>query len=419
MCVTTTASGIVSADPVAPPVLLCVLALSAAIVFPWGLRTQLWTVAMVALAIAVHFAWLTGPRVALPPSVVLATVTGLAASALIAWELERHREGIARRDHLLRQQARRHQAWIAALPVTLHRTVLQGERIRADVFQRQRRASDRVSDRLLRRHRRGRRAGRSACIRTTASCLSARRRAMLSHGSANFEYRVQHADGTYRWLLTHAVLLSDEQSNPSEVIGSTLDLTERKHAEEELARSELRHRLVTQATNDAIWDWDLRSDDVVRNVAVQTLFGYAADEVGPDVTWWAENIHDEDRQRVLAGLRGVLAGNGQEWRDEYRFRRRDGRYAFVEDRGLRGPRHVGLRPAHDRRHDRRDPAPRSRREIAAQRAALPLVDREGVGLVRHRRPGWHDALRQPIALHVLGYPPQELIGRMAGRLRPP
>src|SRR5260221_3755694 len=193
---------------------------------------------MAGAAIAIHLAWLTNPRVELPPSVVLATVTGLAASALIAWELERHRLAIAQRDHASRQQARRQEAWSAALPVTLHRNALRGEKAGRMLF------SDNVDrligypsadfagpDGIARWSQRVHPDDRELFVRSAA--------ALLEQGGARLEYRMHHADGSYRWLRTQAVLLPDDEGMPCEVIGSTLDLTERKHAEEELARSEL------------------------------------------------------------------------------------------------------------------------------------------------------------------------------------
>jgi PAS domain S-box-containing protein len=109
---------------------------------------------------------------------------------------------------------------------------------------------------------------------------------------------------------------------------------QREELLEALQLSEARYRLATRATKDAIWDWDLRTQQLTWNEGVNTLFGHPTDTVRSDLEWWAEKLHPEDRERVVHGLHAAAdAPGGTEWQDEYRFRRWDGTYAEVEDRG--------------------------------------------------------------------------------------
>ncbi len=111
------------------------------------------------------------------------------------------------------------------------------------------------------------------------------------------------------------------------------DETERRRAEIEIRDAEERYRLAAAATNDAIWDWDLVSDSVRWNDAVEVLFGYTEGEVGPTSAWWKSRIHAEDRDRVIAAIQAVIADADTGWSAEYRFERKDGSYAEVLDRG--------------------------------------------------------------------------------------
>jgi PAS domain S-box-containing protein len=111
------------------------------------------------------------------------------------------------------------------------------------------------------------------------------------------------------------------------------DETDRRASDDLLRETEERYRLAARATNDAIWDWDLTTDRVRWNEAVQVLFGFAPEQVGPDGLWWKEHIHPSDRGRVLASIQAIIDGAKDTWVEQYRFRRADGAYATVFDRG--------------------------------------------------------------------------------------
>ncbi len=107
-----------------------------------------------------------------------------------------------------------------------------------------------------------------------------------------------------------------------------------RRAQAELRASELRYRTVTRATNEAVYDWDIRTSALVWNEGVRTLFGYAHEDVGPTIAWWESRLHPDDRARVMAGLAGLVESGKELWFDEYRYQRADGSYALVFDRGI-------------------------------------------------------------------------------------
>jgi PAS domain S-box-containing protein len=111
------------------------------------------------------------------------------------------------------------------------------------------------------------------------------------------------------------------------------DITAKLVAEKAREITEARLRAVAQATSDIIWDWNLTDNSVWWNEETEDLFGMPHGESNIGLESWRERIHTDDRSRVVANIERVLAGKEIKWSDEYRFRRRDGVYATVRDRG--------------------------------------------------------------------------------------
>ena len=111
------------------------------------------------------------------------------------------------------------------------------------------------------------------------------------------------------------------------------DITARRQAEADVRTSRDRFDLVSRATNDVVWDWDLVTNELWWNDAFCTSFGYATDEIEPGIESWVGRLHPDDRERVDAGIHARIDAGESTWNDEYRFRRADGSYADIHDRG--------------------------------------------------------------------------------------
>jgi PAS domain S-box-containing protein len=95
-----------------------------------------------------------------------------------------------------------------------------------------------------------------------------------------------------------------------------------------------RFELLARATTDAVWDWNLVTDQLWWNESMLTLFGYAPSDLEPDSRSWSNHIHPDDKDHVLADIHRALDSDKQDWRAEYRFCRKNGTYAYVMDRGF-------------------------------------------------------------------------------------
>ncbi len=108
----------------------------------------------------------------------------------------------------------------------------------------------------------------------------------------------------------------------------------RCRAEAELRASEERFFLVTKATNDVIWDWDMIADTHWRNENLQSLFGHDPAQVEPGLEFWIDRIHADDKDRVLTSLDAAIDGAAITWTEEYRFLHADGHPLTVVDRAF-------------------------------------------------------------------------------------
>ena len=130
----------------------------------------------------------------------------------------------------------------------------------------------------------------------------------------------------------HAV--RDAHGRIVQLQGAFQDVSDNHAARTAQSESDERFHLVTRATADAIWDWNLDTDGMWWNDGMQTLFGVPMDTLPTDSTSWTLRLHPQDSDEVLQGIHAVIDGTEDFWTARYRFRRYDGSYAWVQDRGF-------------------------------------------------------------------------------------
>ncbi len=141
-------------------------------------------------------------------------------------------------------------------------------------------------------------------------------------------------DGSRKTILNSALPIRDQDGDLSGAIAVSQDITERKSAEKALRESQERYHLVNQATNDIIWDWELKTGHVTWNEAREMTVGRSRAEMPETVESWYQHIHPDDRDRVVAGIHKAISEGEHAWDDEYRFGPAEGPYRTYIDRGL-------------------------------------------------------------------------------------
>jgi len=156
----------------------------------------------------------------------------------------------------------------------------------------------------------------------------------LDHRYDEGEFTIRTSDGserTWEFNSTPAGRLPDGRRL---IVSMAVDVTDRNRLAAQLAEGEERLRYVAQATVGAVWDWNLVTDAVWWNEGFAALFGYCREAAAWTGEAWADCLHPDEREEVLASLQRAIAGSSNEWEGRYRFRREDGSYAHVVDRGF-------------------------------------------------------------------------------------
>ncbi len=97
----------------------------------------------------------------------------------------------------------------------------------------------------------------------------------------------------------------------------------------DLARSDERYRLVARATRDVVYDWHVATGKIVWTESMQSVFGYAPEEIG-DGAWWLERVHPADRETLQHAVEAAVADPATSiGAVQYRVRRADQHYAYV------------------------------------------------------------------------------------------
>ena len=142
----------------------------------------------------------------------------------------------------------------------------------------------------------------------------------------DFESTWVRRDGTTLNVREAAAVVRDADGAVLYYEGMVEDVTERRQTEETF-------RLAMEATSDALWDWNIETDQVYRSPRHATMLGYEPDELTSELAEWETRIHPDDRETVLTLVDKTLEGTCESFQVEYRLRSKTGEYVWVLGRG--------------------------------------------------------------------------------------
>lgn len=146
------------------------------------------------------------------------------------------------------------------------------------------------------------------------------------------EYRFLHQDGTYRWMRDELRLTRDAEGNPVDIVGSWMDITDRKRAELELSEARQRLDYLLSSSPAVVYSCGAGPEYPTTFISgnISTFLGYRPEDFYDDPRFWEKAVHPNDRSRILTKLHRVERGEALSY--EYRFRHADGPYVWLHDK---------------------------------------------------------------------------------------
>ncbi|MDD2763119.1 MAG: PAS domain-containing protein [Opitutaceae bacterium] len=111
------------------------------------------------------------------------------------------------------------------------------------------------------------------------------------------------------------------------------ELTRLRRVEQQLEGRARQLGLVSDTANVGLWEWNLRTDQIVFSRRWRSQLGYDAEEIGNNLAEWDRLIHPEDLPRVHQEFRTHLTAPDGDFESTFRLRHKDGTWRIMLARG--------------------------------------------------------------------------------------
>ena len=227
-----------------------------------------------------------------------------------------------------------------------------------------------------------------------------------------FEARMKHRAGHWVWVLdTGKVVQWSEDGEPLRMIGTHLDISERKKVEHHLQELSLRTSFALASARVGIWDYNLDTGELIWDERMYEIYGIKEQDFSGAYSAWENGVHPDDLDNVTESL-NLSIQTGADFNAEFRVCRPDGEVRHVESRATlvaddkgRYVRMVGTNTDITERKIANQQIRRLSRIASQTDNAIVITDIEG-------RAEWvNNAFT-----HITGYQPDEIIGKKPGHL---
>ncbi len=236
------------------------------------------------------------------------------------------------------------------------------------------------------------------------------------------EYRVKRPEGGWRWVRDEAVLIRDEEGEPLHWFGVVVDISERRHAEEELRAAETKYRQLVERL-PAITYQEMVPRGEYGDGSMIYLSPQAEEILGFDLgdfensadQFWDAIVHPDDRECVFEESARTAKAR-ESYKQEYRVRTKQGEVLWFHDESVlvrEDPEnhtqiwHGVMFDITERKRveDELRETEKRYRSLIERIPAVTFIDKEDDSEV-----GWAMTYVSPQIEAISGYPPEEWVG---------
>ena len=149
----------------------------------------------------------------------------------------------------------------------------------------------------------------------------------------NIEYRITLPDGSEKTVHEQAELIFGKNGTPVRMMGTILDITERKKVEQERDENRNQLSLALEGANLGLWDWSPFKDVLHTNEIFLTMLGYSPNDFPETTERWSSLVHPDDLALSVETLQPYIDGDDGFYRAEFRMRSADNHWKSILDVG--------------------------------------------------------------------------------------
>lgn len=112
------------------------------------------------------------------------------------------------------------------------------------------------------------------------------------------------------------------------------DITKRKAITNAHNMSEKRLILALQSTKAGLWDWDMKTDEMVFDAYWTDMLGYRMEELKPELASWKNLVHADDFPLIQSALQDYLQGRKPFYRCAFRMKAKSGEWLYMLGSGM-------------------------------------------------------------------------------------
>tara|TARA_Y100001935_G_scaffold251458_1_gene253457 strand:- start:90677 stop:92890 length:2214 start_codon:yes stop_codon:yes gene_type:complete len=158
--------------------------------------------------------------------------------------------------------------------------------------------------------------------------------ALMTAEGYDLTLRFEDRNGVKKWCRFKTKPLFDENGKFSKLVGTVIDVSDQVEKEKELKEITTRLEYALLGSQAGMWDWNIKSGEVIVNERWAEMVGYTLDELSPlNIETWKNLTHPEDLKKAVIELEKCFSGENIIYETNLRMKHKDGHWVWINDRG--------------------------------------------------------------------------------------